>query len=52
MDLLRDNQYLEIRNVREQDTGVYTCTAQNLAGKAEQTLELDVLGEPISYQLT
>ena len=47
MDLLRDDQYLEIRTVREQDAGVYTCAAQNLAGKAEQNLELEVLGEPV-----
>lgn len=45
MELFRDDQYLEIRNVDEEDAGVYTCVAENLAGKAKQNLELQVLGE-------
>ena len=44
MELLRDDQYLEIRNVTEHDEGIYTCLAQNLAGKAKQNLVLQVLG--------
>lgn len=45
MDFFRDDQYLEIRNVIEQDAGMYTCIAENLAGKAKQHLELQVLGK-------
>jgi hypothetical protein len=45
MELFRDDQYLEIRNVNEQDAGIYTCLAENLAGKAKQNLELQVLGK-------
>jgi hypothetical protein len=35
----------------ERDSGIYTCIAANLAGKAKQNLELQVLGE-YSFQLT
>ena len=45
LELLRDQQYLEIRHVKEDDAGIYTCSAENLAGKAKQDLELHVLGE-------
>jgi hypothetical protein len=45
MELFRDDQYLEIRNITERDSGIYTCLAENLAGKAKQNLELQVLGE-------
>jgi hypothetical protein len=45
MELLRDDQFLEIRNVNEHDAGIYTCLAENLAGKAKQNLELQVLGK-------
>jgi hypothetical protein len=45
MELFRDDQYLEIRNITERDSGIYTCIAENLAGKAKQNLELQVLGE-------
>ncbi len=48
MELFRDEQYLEIRNVNEQDAGIYTCLAENLAGKAKQNLELQVLSKYIS----
>ncbi|CAF2244305.1 unnamed protein product [Rotaria magnacalcarata] len=46
IQLFRDDQYLEIRNVNEQDAGDYTCLAENLAGKAKQSLELHVLVPP------
>ena len=46
---------LEIRNVNEQDAGSYTCLAENLAGKAKQNLQLQVLGkypiDTITYNL-
>ncbi|CAF3915835.1 unnamed protein product [Rotaria sp. Silwood2] len=46
IQLYRDDQYLEIRYVNEQDAGIYTCVAENLAGKAKQNLELQVLVPP------
>ncbi|CAF0756370.1 unnamed protein product [Rotaria sp. Silwood1] len=46
IQLFRDDQYLEIRNVNEKDAGIYTCVAENLAGKAKQNLELQVLVPP------
>jgi hypothetical protein len=52
MELFRDDQYLEIRNMNEQDAGTYSCLAQNLAGKAKQNLELQVLGEKFSIKFT
>ena len=51
MEFVRDDQYFEIRNVIEQDAGMYTCIAENLAGKAKQNLELQVLGKNSSFQL-
>lgn len=45
MEFFRDDQYLEIRNLNEQDAGIYTCIAENLAGKAKQNVELQVLGK-------
>lgn len=45
METLRDDQYLEIRSVNEDDAGIYTCVAQNSAGKAKQNLEFQILGE-------
>lgn len=47
----RDHQYLEIRHVNEQDAGVYTCIAENLAGRAKQNLELQVLGNFLYFNL-
>lgn len=44
MELIRNDQYLEIRHVQEHDSGIYTCVAQNLAGKAKQNLEVQILG--------
>ena len=49
MEFFRDDQYLEIRNVIEQDAGMYTCIAENLAGKAKQNLELQVLGKQVHF---
>ncbi|CAF1357382.1 unnamed protein product [Adineta steineri] len=46
IELFRDGQYLEIRNINEYDAGMYTCLAENLAGKAKQILELQVLIPP------
>lgn len=45
MEFFRDDQYLEIQYVNEQDAGIYTCIAENLAGKAKQNVELQVLGK-------
>ncbi|CAF0772843.1 unnamed protein product [Rotaria sordida] len=46
IQLFRDDQYLEIRNINEQDAGIYTCLAENLAGTAKQNLDLQVLVPP------
>ncbi|VDO92290.1 unnamed protein product [Soboliphyme baturini] len=37
---------LRINNVRRQDSGVYMCVATNLAGRAQQTYNLEVLVPP------
>ncbi len=52
MELFRDDQYLEIRNVNEQDAGIYTCLAENLAGTAKQNLEFQVLGKNFHLKTT
>ena len=45
MELLRNQQYLEIRHINEQDAGIYSCVAQNMAGQAKQNLQVQVLGK-------
>ncbi len=51
IELFRDDQYLEIRNVNEQDAGIYTCLAENLAGKAKQNLDLQVLSKYLNDKI-
>ncbi|UJR25150.1 hypothetical protein I4U23_006509 [Adineta vaga] len=46
IELFRDDQYLEIRNINERDAGNYTCIAENLAGKSKHKIELQVLVPP------
>lgn len=37
-------QFLEIQNVQLADSGIYTCTVVNSAGKASVSAELTVQG--------
>lgn len=43
-------QFLEIQNVQLADSGIYTCTVVNSAGKASVSAELTVQGTAESVQ--
>ena len=43
-------QFLEIQNAQLADSGVYTCTVVNSAGKASVSAELTVQGTAKSLQ--
>lgn len=42
---VHDNGTLEIKRARSEDEGTYTCVANNLLGKAESQVRLEVKGK-------
>lgn len=40
-----ENGSLEIKMIRKEDQGIYTCVATNILGKAENQVRLEVMGE-------
>lgn len=37
--------YLQIREIKKDHAGNYSCTAKNMAGESSKTVNLDVLGK-------
>lgn len=50
MHVMPDDDIFFIANVKTEDMGVYSCTAQNAAGSLSANATLTVLGEPPHYQ--
>lgn len=46
MHVMPDDDIFFIANVKTEDMGVYSCTAQNAAGSLSANATLTVLGEP------
>lgn len=40
-----ENGSLEIKMIRKEDQGIYTCVATNILGKAENQVRLEVKGK-------
>jgi len=40
-----ENGSLEIKMIRKEDQGIYTCVATNILGKAENQVRLEVKGQ-------
>ena len=51
MHQLDDKYSLSISDVLPEDTGFYTCTASNPAGRAERTIQLRVKGNESKVKL-
>lgn len=46
-----ENGSLEIKMIRKEDQGIYTCVATNILGKAENQVRLEVKGKQGSSQV-
>lgn len=44
---VHNNGTLEIKRARAEDEGTYTCVANNLLGKAENQVRLEVKGKTL-----
>lgn len=44
-----ENGSLEIKMIRKEDQGIYTCVATNILGKAENQVRLEVKGKGVGW---
>ena len=48
--VIHNNGTLSVRGVTPEDSGRYTCTAQNVAGRQSVESDIKVLGKPFSSE--
>lgn len=46
-----ENGSLEIKMIRKEDQGIYTCVATNILGKAENQVRLEVKGKGEGWEV-